>query len=60
MGCLEQLMQFIKGPVWDGNLISKTDRDHLENHYLVQRVHGWNFLTGKGVEYLVVLKILKP
>ena len=48
------------GPVWDGNLISKTDRDELVKAGLVDRSGGWNFLTRYGVEVAVQLGILVP
>jgi hypothetical protein len=48
------------GPVWDGNLISKTDRDELVKAGWVDRFGGWNFLTNRGVEAAVALGILKP
>lgn len=44
----------------DGNLISKIARDNLVKAGLVQQAYGYNFLTGKGVEYLVNLGLLIP
>ena len=58
-GTIDQLIQLAKGPVWDGNLIGKTARDGLVKSGLVDRSGGWNFLTKKGIEYAVNLKILK-
>jgi len=47
----EVLMQlFVEGPTWDGNLISKSDRDELVDADLVERWQGWNFLTLDGVK----------
>ena len=50
----EVLMQlFVDGPTWDGNLISKYDRDQLVEKGLCDRHNGWNFLTLKGVIFAV-------
>jgi hypothetical protein len=57
-GTIEQLKQ-LTSCTWDGNLISKSDRDELVKAGLAQRAHGWNWITEKGVEYLVNLKLLK-
>lgn len=47
----EVLMQlFVDGPTWDGNLISKPDRDGLVESGLADRWEGWNFLTPEGVK----------
>ena len=40
---------FVQGPVWDGNLVSKTGRDILVERGLASREEGWNFLTNAGV-----------
>ena len=56
---IEQLRQLITC-TWDGNLISKYDRDQLVKAGLAERANGgWNFITAKGVEYLVTLGYLK-
>ncbi len=48
------LMQlFVQGPTWDGNLVSKTQRDALVSSGLADRWNGWNFLTQEGVEAAV-------
>lgn len=50
----EVLMQlFVSGPTWDGNLISKGDRDDLVVAGLADRWQGWNFLTEAGVKTAV-------
>jgi len=50
----EALMQlFVQGPTWDGNLISKSQRDDLVAAGLADRWDGWNFLTQEGVEAAV-------
>lgn len=45
-------------PRWDGNLNSKTQRDYLVKQGLVERTMGWNFLTARGIELCITLKIL--
>lgn len=42
----------------DGDLISKKERDSLENAGLIQRFDGWNIVTQKGVEYLTNLNFI--
>lgn len=50
----EVLMQlFVDGPTWDGNLISKSDRDELLTAGLSTKMEGWNFLTQEGVKFAV-------
>ena len=51
--CLMQL--FVQGPTWDGNLISKSDRDILVAAGFADRWNGWNFLTQEGVEAAVAV-----
>jgi len=55
---IDQLLQFCRGPVWDGNVIGKTQRDRLIEHGLVERVNGWSFLTKEGVMLCVTLQLL--
>lgn len=56
---IDQFRQIVKGPVWDGNLIGKSNRDELVKNGLVARTMGWNFLTKEGMEVAVKLKIVK-
>ncbi len=38
---------------WDGDLISKTERDKLYKAELIDRFDGgWQIITAKGVQYL--------
>lgn len=55
---IEQLKQ-LTSCTWDGNLISKMERDDLVRSGLAERGYGWNWITSKGVEYLVNLGLLK-
>ncbi len=55
---IEQL-QLLCMLTWDGNLISKSDRDKLVNAGLAQRFDGgFNLITAKGVQYLYDLGLL--
>jgi hypothetical protein len=49
---LEQLQQLACRVVWDGDLISKQHRTQLVLEGLADRIHGYNFITRKGIEYL--------
>jgi hypothetical protein len=55
---LAQLDQLIT-VTWDGNLLSKDARDELVRRGLVQRHHGWNWLTREGIELAEHYKFLK-
>lgn len=56
----DQLMQIFRGCVWDGDLISKSDRDSLVNLGLVEKcTGGWNIITAKGITYLVELGFVR-
>lgn len=57
-GRIEQLKQ-LSTVTWDGNLISKHDRDELVKVGLAHRGFGWNWLSDKGVETLINLDLLK-
>lgn len=48
-----ELLHFRFGPIWDGNLNSKTARDALVNAGYLERAEGFQFLTAKGVRLLV-------
>lgn len=54
----EQLSQLITA-TWDGNLISKHDRDELVIDGYVCRGSGFNVVTPKGIKLLDELKQLK-
>lgn len=56
---VDQLAQIAKGPVHDGNLISKTHRDELAQRGLVFRSAGFNALTAEGINTCVALGLLK-
>lgn len=55
---LEQLLHFRSGPIWDGNLISKQHRDELAQDGFIDRISGFQFLTGSGVRILKQLGYL--
>lgn len=47
----ESLYQlFLHGPTYDGDVISKSQRDELVRLKLCDRREGYNFLTREGVE----------
>jgi len=51
---METLMQlFLRGPVWDGNIVDPTQRDLLVSQGHVERWEGWNYLTPFGVRHAV-------
>jgi hypothetical protein len=56
---VEILEQCCKGPVWDGNLVSKSARDVAYKHQWLERAHGWNFLSYEGVMLCHHVGILK-
>lgn len=56
---LAQLTQ-LRTITWDGDLISKHDRDELQRAGLVERAYGYNFLTTEGVRFLLVLNVISP
>ena len=46
---LEQLFMF--GPTWDGNIISKSGRDHLFDLKLASRVEGYSYGWPSRIEW---------
>lgn len=40
---------FRNGPTWDGNMVSKPERDAAQKAGLIDRAEGWNWLTHSGV-----------
>ena len=56
---LEALAQLLTA-TWDGNLMSKDARDRLVKCGLAQRHLGYNWVTIKGVQYLVDFGALAP
>lgn len=46
---------FMDGPVWDGDLISKADRDECSAKGWVFQYRGWNFVTPLGVAQCLAL-----
>lgn len=41
---------FMNGPQWDGNVVSKSGRDELRDHELIERGDGWQWLSRAGVK----------
>lgn len=44
---------FKNGPTWDGNIISKSQRDELVTAGWICQASGWNSLTKDGFEECV-------
>lgn len=55
---LEVLLDFRFGPIWDGNLPSKSDRDWLVDYGYLERGSGFQWLTQKGIQILYELQYL--
>ena len=55
---LDQLQQLLS-VTWDGNLICKADRDELVKKRLADKYDGFNYITKKGLRYLIDLKLIK-
>jgi hypothetical protein len=55
---LEQLVCFLKGPIFDGDLVSKEARDRLVKSEMIFRANGYQSLTDKGVRTLIDLGFL--
>jgi len=49
---IDQLLQLLR-IVWDGDLISKSDRDILVEMGYAERESGFQIITPKGIRYLV-------
>ena len=56
----EQLLAVFKSTTWDGDLISKSDRNALVKAGLIQKTRGYNLVTPKGVRHLLDLGIVRP
>ena len=52
-------LQQLTALTWDGDLISKFERDKLVKSGLAQKItNGWNIITDKGVTYLEDLQFI--
>ena len=56
-GQLETLIECLQ-ITWDGDLISKSDRDDYVNKGLIAHINGYNIVTAKGIEYLEQIGII--
>lgn len=52
------LIQLFSGPVTDGDVGCKTQRDWLVKHGFAGRTNGFNYITDKGIELLIILRIV--
>lgn len=57
---METFKQIARGPVWDGDLVSKSQRDRLKSHGLIERGYGYNWLTVQGINVAVALELISP
>jgi hypothetical protein len=48
----EALYHYMFGPIWDGNVNSKFQRDQLFKFGLIKRAQGFQFISTDGVMYL--------
>lgn len=56
---MDTFKQLVIGPVWDGNLVGKEERNKLVEAGLVARGNGYNYLTGEGIRIAVALGMLR-
>jgi hypothetical protein len=56
---METFKQILARPVWDGDLISKAERDLLKEAGFIDRGYGFNYIATKGVEAAVALGLLR-
>lgn len=56
-GKLETLIECLQ-ITWDGDLVSKTDRDYYKKKGLIVSYDGFNIISAKGIEYLSELGII--
>jgi hypothetical protein len=55
---IEDLMCYRFGPIWDGNVNSKSIRDRLVDLHLIYRECGFQFLSPNGITVLKYLGLL--
>ncbi len=55
--CQDQLKQLMTA-TWDGDLMSKTDRTALVELGFIARHNGYNFITEKGIQAALDLKLI--
>lgn len=58
-GQIEQLEQCLTA-TWDGDLVSKSERDNLVMQGYIVRCEGWNIISTNGIGALLKLKRLWP
>ena len=52
-------LQQLTSLTWDGDLLSKFERDKLVKSGLAEKIpNGWNIITSKGVTYLEDLQFI--
>ncbi len=48
---------FVHGPLWDGDVPSKTARDELVRRGLAFRHNGWQSLTKEGLDLAITADV---
>lgn len=56
---MEQFLDCLKSPVWDGNIISKEARDVLVAYGLLQQTDGFTWPTPKGIKFAVKFTLIE-
>ena len=59
MNNLTEQLEQLKAITWDGNLISKQNRNELRKRGYISNYRGFNYLTRKGVKLLVDLEMIR-
>lgn len=56
-GPIDTLLQIHEGPVWDGDLVSKSARDTFVHAGWVARCEGYNIITMMGRDVIKRLRL---
>lgn len=56
-GRVEQCAQCMNA-TWDGDIINKRHRDELFKAGLINRRNGFNFISSKGIEWLLEIGVI--
>ena len=56
---LDQLLQIAKTPIWDGDLISKSNTKKLYLKGLINQGRGFSFISLKGITLLDSIGMIK-
>lgn len=56
---IDQFEQFCRGPIADGDLVSKDARDRLLRQQLIVRENGFNALSADGLRFATALGLIR-